>query len=397
MRPRRPAEDALARVVLERHLALRRGDALTIEAWSHALPWAGAFVVEARRRGIVPTLVVEDEAAFFRSIEARGAPVVSGPTRAPLPRSRGHVYLGGPAEFPRLLGLPPTELDRIVRRHDPSWWRRARRNGTRAVRVAVAEATAVAAARYGVDLDAWQRELIGASRVDPGRLEASAVRLLRTLGRARVLRVRHPNGTDLMLTVGSARPIIDSGRPDRRAGAVWGRVPSGLLAFAVAPRSPHGVFEANRPAFDRFADPPAAVGGRFEFDRGRLVTFEFERGGEVFADAYARGGRAAGRVAALTIGLNPHIDRAPEAVELGRGSVGLLLGDGPFGRGARASGFGFLAVLAGAEVLANGRRWLDEDGTTGRTPPTATRRAGRRAPRPSSGRDRSAGSRSARR
>ena len=61
-------EEALARVVLDWYLAVRPGDVVTVETWNHALAWARPFVVEARRRGAEPSLVLEDEEAFFRSV-----------------------------------------------------------------------------------------------------------------------------------------------------------------------------------------------------------------------------------------------------------------------------------------------------------------------------------------
>ena len=385
MRRRRPLppEDALARVVLERYLTLRAGESLTVESWSHALPWARSFVVEARRRGAVPTLVVEDEEAYFRSLELAGAPVASGPARSPLVPASAHVYLGGPDAFARLLGLPAEEIDRIARRHEVSWWRRAGRYRTRAVRLAVADATPSAAARYGVDLHAWRSELVRASRVDPRRLEAIGARVSHRLGSARSLRVRHPNGTDLLLRRRRSPPSLDTGRPRPTAGHLWARVPSGLLIVPLEPRVAEGTWETNRPAYDRFADPPVALGGWFEFRGGRLREFTFERGGDRFGAAYALGGRRSGRPLALTVGLNPEVVRAPEVLELAAGTVGLLLGDGQPSR-PPGSGIGFLAALGGASVDADGRPWIVDGALPGTNGAGRKARPGRIRPRASS-------------
>lgn len=356
-RPPRP-EDALARVVLDRYLGLRRGESVTIETWSHALPWARSFVVEARRRGAHPSLMVEDELAFFRSLGAVGSPYVPA-GHGNLPgRVGAYVYLDGPEEFPRLLGLPLQDLDRLLARHDHAWWRAARRSRTRAIRVAVGDSSPTAAMRYGVDPNAWRAELVRASLVDPDRLEGSARRLTRRLVRVRRLRVRHPNGTDLLLERDARPPLVDSGRPDPRAGRIWGRVPSGLLVIPLRGGTAEGTWETNRPAYNRFTQPPLAVGGRFVFRAGRLTEFTFDRGGAPFAAAYARAGRGRGRAVALTVGLNPAISHAPEAQELGEGTVGLLLSDAPYRAESRQPRFSFLAALEGADVDAEGRAWL---------------------------------------
>jgi leucyl aminopeptidase (aminopeptidase T) len=366
-----PAEAALAAAVLDRYLAVRRGGAVTVETWSHALHWARALVVEARRRGVHPTLVVEDETAFFRTIEVAGSPAVLHAPRAPTGTDAAYVYLGGPEEFPRLLGLPAADLEAVTTRHDADWWAAARQNRTRAVRLAVADATEPAAIRYGVDREAWEAELVRASLVDPERLERLARRITGGLRRARRLRVRHPNGTELQLRLATTSPIVISGRAGSGSGLVWGQVPTGLLVLPLRPGSTDGTWESNRPVYDRFVQPPLGVGGRFEFQRGRLQEFAFERGGEMFAATYARAGRGRDQPVALTIGLNPEISHAPEVLEFGAGTLGLLIGDNPYLPSGGTGGFSFLAPLAEGDVDADDRPWL-----TRGLPPVSGRRGG---------------------
>lgn len=357
MAPRRsdPPEEALARVVLERYLRLRRGEALTIEAWSHALRWGRAAVVEARRRGAVPTLIVEDEPAFFRSIAAVGARGV----RRPGPPSRGaYLYFPGPEALPRLRGLPAPDRDRLLARHDRAWWQRARRAGVRALEVAVANATESTAELLGVDRGEWEADLRRAILVDPGRLERVGAGLGRRLGRARSLTVEHPNGSRLAAERAPRPAVVDVGRPDPASGRVWSRVPAGLLVLPLRPGSAEGVWETNRPTVDRFADPPVAVGARLRFDGGRLVEYAVDRGGEPIAAAIARLGRGRVRAMALTVGLNPRIGAAPELPELAEGTVGLWLSERPFRPDGPRPRFSFVAPLAGADVAVDGRPWL---------------------------------------
>ncbi len=355
--------------MLDRCLGVRPGESVTIETWTHALPWARPFVLETRRRGATPTLVVEDEDAFFRSLplsSARGVPM--SPT-ALVEQSDAYVYLGGPEEFPRLLGLPPNDLEAIVARHDPSWWRAARRIGLRAANLAIAGVTEAAAARYAVDLSAWRQEVVRGSLVDPERLARSAERLLRPLSARHRIDIRHGNGTRLTLASDRRPPLVEDGRvdlADRRAGRVWTQVPTGLVAVPLAPGVAEGVWESNRPVYDRFAEPPISLGARFTFGRGRLLEFSFDRGGESFAAGYARGGRGREIPGALTFGLNPAIVRAPELGEIAEGSVGLLLGDNRPVGGRNRARFSYLTTLAEADVDLDGRPWLVGGRPTGR-------------------------------
>jgi hypothetical protein len=360
-------EDALARSVLDRHLRIRRGETLTVETWSHALPWARSFVVEARRRGAHPTLIVEDESAFFRSIELLGSAAVTGASGLVAATSDAHVYFGGPEEFPRLLGLPASDLEHLI--DHPHRRGASGLVHPRGIRLAIGDVTPTAAERYGVDLAAWRAELLRASLVDPARLETTGRAFARRLSHAPELRVRHHNGTDFTVRLDRRAPAVISGRQRGGARAAWDRVPSGIAVFRLRPGSAEGVWETNRPAYDRFAQPHTVVGGRFHFHAGRLTEFEFDRGGEGFVAAYARAGRGRERPVALTIGLNPEIERAPEVLELGLGTLGILLGDDPTGDTGSRPGFSFLATLAGAEISVDGTRWLH-----GRRPPIRARR-----------------------
>lgn len=356
-------EDRLAEAVLGPCLGVRRGEAVTIETWDHALPWARAFVLEARRRGCEPSLVVEDEATFFRSLARSDARTVPSASAAFAKGSDAYVYFPGPEAFPRLLGLSSEELDAVLARHGVGWRRAARRAGLRAARVVAGTATPTAASRFGVDRDAWQRELVRASLVSPDRLDRAAGPLVRRLRRARRVHLLHPNGTDLHVELARAAPVVEDGRvdrADRRAGRLWTQIPTGVVAVPLRSGVAEGVFESNRETYHRYSDSPVTVGARFTFHRGRLTQYAFDRGGTAFARAYARGGRGREQPGALTFGVNPAISRAPEVGEVAAGAVSLLLGGNRSLGGRNPSPFAYLSTLAGATVELDGRPFLED-------------------------------------
>ena len=64
-----PPEARVAQKVLKETLRLKRGENLVIETWTHTLPLATAFVLEARKIGAHPLVLFEDEATYWKSIE----------------------------------------------------------------------------------------------------------------------------------------------------------------------------------------------------------------------------------------------------------------------------------------------------------------------------------------
>ncbi len=354
------AEEALARSVMGPSLDVRRGETVTVETWSHALPWALALVRESRRRGAQTILVLEEESTFFASL--RIAPA-RAPPRTPVALARSsdvYVYLPGPEELHRLAALGPRDLPSAIARHGPEWWDAARHRGMRVVRLVVAAANPAAAEHYGVELEPWRREILRASLFPPGTLRRKGSRLVRRLARARRIRVRHANGTDLTFRIAGGSATVEDGRADAGRGHLATQVPSGLVAVRPAPGTVEGVWETNRRTYLRFQQPPAAIGGRFVFRRGRLQEYSFDQGGAAFAAGYADAGRGRDIPSRLTFGLNPAIRGAPEVEELAEGILALWLGWTTPKRGPRVVPFSFPALLAGATIELDGRRWWRE-------------------------------------
>ncbi|MFY9716560.1 MAG: aminopeptidase [Thermoplasmata archaeon] len=351
-------EQTLARTVLAAYLGVRPRETVSIEAWSHALPWARAFVVEARRMGAEPLLVIEDEDAFFRTMAAlprTALPVAPG---ALATLSDVHVYLGGPEAFPRLGGVRPEELRSIVDRHDAVWRGAARRARTRFARLAIAAATPVAAERYRVDLDSWREELVAASTVAPPRLALIGRAAARRLARARHIRIRHSNGTDVTTELLPGRRRVEDGSSARRPPSFATDIPTGRIVVVPKPRSTEGLWESNRPLYDRYSETPVQLAAQFRFAGGRLREFSFDRGGEAFACAYEAGGRGRDSLGAIAFGLNSRIRRAPEVGDLAEGAVSLRLGGEAAAGGRRRAIFSRVVTLTGADVELDGRPWL---------------------------------------
>jgi leucyl aminopeptidase (aminopeptidase T) len=348
----------ICRTILTKSLRLRRGENVIIETWTHMLPWANEMVLEARRAGIRPTLLYQDEATYWRSVEAcKPADVgkMPAPELGAMSKAEGYVFLWGPEDRPRQQALPKEQRAALTAYNAP-WYQAAGRAHLRGCRIELGRATSAAAQFYGVDLASWQHSLIDASRVDPGELARDAARLAERLRRGKRLRVHHANGTDLSLQLAGRTPVVDDGvvdAKDIRAGQNMASFPGGAVYVAPEERSVTGRFVANRTSYPTSG---ALVGGRWTFEENHLASFEYAAGEDRFKEAFEGAGPGKDRPGFLSVGLNPRLRGAPGLEDFERGTILLGIGGNSAFGGKTRSSFQTWLGLGGAH--------LEIDGTT---------------------------------
>ncbi len=330
-----PAEEAsppaVARAIVGSALALRRGEHVAVVTWNHTLPWAAAVVAESRRVGARPFLLLEDEAAFWKSLDlaprARSWAGLTPPVRAAIERADAIVYFPGPADRPRLHALPPSHLVPFLG-SDDEWLRRARSAGVRGVRCLLGYASDAQAEHWAVPGATWRSQLIrGISEVDYGALRASAARASRLLSRGRELSVMAANGTELHLRLRGRKPWVDDGRVDAedlRSGRHLTTAPAGSVVVAVDERSAKGTVVANRPSF---LTEGRVEGGQWEVEGGRLRNYWYTDGGEAFEGEFVAAPRGRETLSLFALGLNPALaPGVPQAEDQEEGTVTIAIG-----------------------------------------------------------------------
>jgi leucyl aminopeptidase (aminopeptidase T) len=342
--------------VLTRSLRLRRGENVIIEVWSHAVPLAEEFVVQARRLGIRPMVIYEGERAFFdsqRLARTADAAAISAPELAALAAADGYVFLPGPADQRHAAELPAARkaaLDRWL----ATWNHVLRDRSVRACYAYFAAPTEEAARHYEVDLGTWRREAREASEVDPAVFRRGARKLAARLRAGRRVSITHPNGTDLEVGLTGRTPWVEDGvvdEDDLRAGQNWTVMPAGLAIVPLDARTAEGRFRANRPSTHRRAINSDIV---WSFRSGRLVSYESVDPTGVFAESYRTAGKERERTAMLSIGLNPKIHDLPLQNDQRRGTVTLYIGRNDDFGGRTRGAFRDYALLDGADVSVDG-------------------------------------------
>lgn len=331
MAPEEASPPAVARAIIGSALALKRGEHVVVVTWNHTLAWATSCVAEARRVGARPVLLLEDEGAFWKSVDLAPSTRVwsglSAPIRAALRHTDALVYFPGPADRPRLHALPPHLLTPFLRTDD-EWLRRARTERLRGVRCLLGYASDAQAEHWGVPGAMWRSQLIrGITEVDYAALRARAARAARLLARGRELRVTAANGTDVRLRLRGRRPWVDDGAVDAedlRRGRNLSAAPGGSVVVAVDEHSAEGTAVANRPSY---LSPGRAEGAQWEVESGRLRNYWYAEGGEAFESEFVNAPRGRETVALFALGLNPALaPGVPQAEDQEEGTVTLAIG-----------------------------------------------------------------------
>lgn len=321
---------ALARSMIHGALRLRRGENLVVETWNHCLPYATACVLEARRIGAHPMMILEDEETYWMSVDQAPGGRWSHPGShewAALAKANAYVFFPGPADRPRFRALPTESRTELVS-YNSEWYRRARSGRLRGVRSILGYASDAQAVRWGVSGPEWRRSLIvGAVEADLGGMAKAARTVAAKLQKGSTLRITAPNGTDVRLTLRHRRPEIDDGvvtPEDVKTGHNMTASPPGAVIVAVDERTAEGIAIANRPSYLPFG---RVEGGEWEFVHGRLTQSRAADGHHEFDEAYQAAPKGRDVVGIFSIGLNPKLGPGvPQVEDQEAGAVTLCVG-----------------------------------------------------------------------
>ena len=349
----------VARALVGSALELRRDEHLVVLSWNHTLPWASATVAEARRVGAHPVLFLEDETAFWRAVDlarptARWA-TLPRTARAALQRADAILYFPGPADRPRLRGLPE-DLRTPLLGHEDRWLAPRSPTGPRRVRCLLGYASDAAAELWGIPGAMWRSQLLrGISEADYARITEAGRRAERLLATGRELRITGDDGTDVRLGLRHRAPWLDDGRvdaADRRQGHPVATSPPGMIVVAVDERSATGTAVANRPSF---LGSGRAVGGLWEIEGGRLRNYWYSEGAEAFESEFATAPRGRETVSLVALGLNRALRAGvPHAEDEEEGTVTIAIGGNSAYGGANRCRFLSWVAIGGATVAVDG-------------------------------------------
>jgi len=364
MTPDEAATGRFAEAILGGALRLRRGENLIVETWTHTLPYATACVTEARRIGARPMLLVEDEPAWWRSIDvapsiARWSGVGSHEWAA-VAKSQAYVFFPGPADRPRFRALPPATRAALTDYND-DWYAHAKAARLRGVRSLLGYASDQQAHHWGVAPTTWREQLVrGTVEADLKAIQSDAVRVRDKLQRGKELRVTGANGSDLTVKLRQRPATVDDGvvgPDDLKSGNNMANQPPGTVVVAVDEKSAEGLAVANRPSF---VAGGRLEGGQWEVKGGHVTNHWYTEGQAAFDTAFQAAPKGRDVLSFLSVGLNAALEPGTAQVEDQEiGAVTLGVGGNQGYGGANKCPFVSWIVLGESTIAVDGKPLLD--------------------------------------
>lgn len=329
----------VARKVLTETLRMKKGEAVTVEAWNNGLGFAVHAAAEARAMGCTAVMVLEDEQAYVEGV--RRAPKDSLGTMGRneyglLSGSDAYIFVPGQALAAYSRTLTPAELVDSTR-YNASWYEAAKKAGLRGARMVFGYVGRDLARMLGRSPEELVRGQLKAVLADYTGISRDAGRIASQLldGAEATL---SSSGATLRFSLKGETEVEDGivDEKDVAEGSNMAYVPPGLVTKEVDPDSVNGRVRVSE-SLTRFG---VLNGADLEFEGGRLVGWK------------------SGDAARLERLLKPLPEEKRRLVLMGVGVNPVLrygYGQDRFVRGSvTLAGLGFTAVVRNAVLSAGG-------------------------------------------
>lgn len=353
------ARETLARTVLRGNLGVKKGESVVIESWAHTLPYATAFVEEARRLGAQPTLLYEDDAAWWNAVRSKQfGPFahLSKAEKAAVAAADVYIYFWGPEDFGKASELPEKTGERLTA-WNPEWYATAKKGGLRGVRMSLGFLGDPVAKKFGFEGDELRDKVAFAGASGAAEMAKKGQRVADRLRRGQEMRIRHDNGTDLRVGLKGMKYRLDTGIVDSAARknprGMLTNNPAGLVLVAVDQSEASGTFVGNRAVYD-MGTFERFDGARWTFSGGHLTEHAMEEGAAAFDKAFKPSKKGFDRFSYFSIGLNPAAKGIPPAEDTEEGAVLVSVGNNQLAGGSNKVPFRGYGMIGDSTVEVDG-------------------------------------------
>lgn len=340
----------LARKILKESLRVEKGEAVTIETWNSGLPFASNVVLEAKKMGARPLLMLEDEKTFIKAaktVKKENLGVMGDHEHALLSETDAYVFLPGPplAFFSKLVDR---EARSASTAYNDLWYDAATKAKLRGVRLSFGYVGREMAQLLGKDKNTIVKHLVDASLCDYSEVKKRADRVSEKL----------VDGADVSVFSGGQKlefqskgevtvedGVVDEEDLKKEENIAF--IPPGGIFKGVDPDSVNGII--------KFGAPLTRYGTirdvQMKFRNGKLTEWSSPTGKENvdrLLNAIAEEKRSITRA---SVGLNPVLKYGYSQDRFVSGAIGITIGS--FGiSGVVASG---MLSIGGKIVVEKGR------------------------------------------
>jgi leucyl aminopeptidase (aminopeptidase T) len=333
--------EKVAKKILLETLRMKKGETLTIETWNNGLPFARRLLVEARRIGVIPVMILEDEWAYVKGVKIAPKDVLGRMGKHEhglLAGSDAYVFIPGPpigAYSPSLSREEAAESTKYNR----SWYEAAEKAKLRGARLPFGYVGKEYARLYRKKPEEFVRHQLKAALTDFPIISARG----RVIGEV----IQDGAGATIITSGGKLEfalkgeleiedGVVDEG--DVEDGYNMAFIPPGYVSKQIDPTSGRGTV-ALSPSVTRLG---LLVDARLEFAEGRLVGWKSESSSRTLKELVEAIDPEKRTLSSITVGLNPLMKYENGQDRMVSGAIGL-------------GGFGFAGIVRKGSLSVAGR------------------------------------------
>lgn len=334
----------VARKVLSETLAVKEGEAVTIETWNNGLEFARHVATEARAMGCTAALLLEDEQAYVEGVKRsprRKIGAMGKNEYGLLAGTDAYVFIPGPLLAAYQTRVKP-ELMSDSLKYNSSWYEAAEKAKLRGARLTFGYIGEEMSSLMGRTVQQVVERQLSAALVDFETVSNSAKKLSSLIadGSEALVKAR---GSQLRLKLTGEITVEDGvvSRGDVETGNNMTYVPPGFVSSGVDPTSASGTLKVSRTLTRLGVLEDATV----TFREGQLVNWKSKRSSRILNELVKAVPEEKRRVTILNVGVNPKMGYFFGQDRMVAGSV-------------TAGGFGFMAVVRNGDLTVEGRQAL---------------------------------------
>jgi leucyl aminopeptidase (aminopeptidase T) len=333
--------EKVARKILVETLRMKKGETLTIETWNNGLPFARRLLVEARRLGALPVMILEDEWAYIEGVRVAPKDVLGSMgehEHGLLAGSDAYVFIPGPPIGAYSPNLSREEFAESTK-YNRSWYEAAEKARLRGARLPFGYVGKEYARLYRKKPEEFVRHQLKAALADFPSISARGRAMGEAMGDGAEATLLTSGGKLKFALKGEMEVedgVVDEG--DVEGGLNMAFVPPGYVSKEIDPTSARGTV-AISPSMSRLG---LLSDVKLEFEEGKLVRWKSKASSRTLEELVEAVSPEKRTLSSVTVGLNPLMKYENGQDRMVSGAIGI-------------GGFGFAGIVRKGSLAVGGR------------------------------------------